>query len=839
MVAGRVVDEAAKPAAGAVIDVFVPPGQGGKATTTARSDATGVFRVSVAANRAGRVRVSDARWTLRDGDAPFSGSTADVDLGDLVALPAAAIAGQVRDARQRPVAGADVSVVSQTRQMWWPPVKSTADGNFVMLGLPPGTHMLHVMADGLLSAQTTLELTKGQRKEGVVIVVEDGMAVFGVVVDDRGKPVEGAAITSHSVSPKPPQRWASTRATSDAQGRFRCAMVPGGQGQLEVAKAGHVAVHRSDVKAGAELRLELVRLGAVHGRVVDESGTGIAGSTVARAVGRPGFLRAGHPRTQTKEDGSFELADVPAGTIHVIAEGEHASVDQPGVTVRPGEKATVELRAKRAGVLIVQVLAPDGSGVAGATVALVEPGKAGGTRNPVEGIFPMGDGRFEMKADYFEDMSYEIIDGQVVQGGRNVRRAKTDEKGVARLAAPPARYDLTARHEEFITPAPLSVKLPATGATEVTVGLQPGGFALVRTVDVAGKPLGRQTVRLRLTSGKGQRGGITDAAGKIRLGPLEPGAWQALLLTSVQRPEPWRGYGILEGGGGGRALETSLVAFRVEGGQQAEVTLTPPPLATLAGSVRSPQRPLAQAMLRWRRKTVLPDGKTDWRQTEAVRTGADGSFRLLNFEPGSYRVDIEVPGTLRRTELVEVPGPGEHRRDLLLEGRDVVVVVRAKTGDATIAGAHVSLRERSGEAEAGLPTGKEGQAKFTLLPEKEFDVSVRHEQFLPGRATVSAQAGEVTVHLLPAASLEFTEVLSASGAKQSRWEYRYRPVGTTKWIERKARVQQVVQGLEPGTIEVQARRREDRPLGEAAWGRVVRVELRAGEKAQVRLATGR
>jgi hypothetical protein len=116
---------------------------------------------------------------------------------------------------------------------------------------------------------------------------------------------------------------------------------------------------------------------------------------------------------------------------------------------------------------------------------------------------------------------------------------------------------------------------------------------------------------------------------------------------------------------------------------------------------------------------------------------------------------------------------------------------------------------------------------------------VRHQQFLPAQASVSAQAGEVVVHLLPAASLEFTEVVAASGAKQMRWDWRYRVAGAGKWIDRSGRSQQTVQGLEPGSIEVQARRREDRALGEAAWGRVVRVDLRAGEKSQVRLATGR
>ncbi len=131
------------------------------------------------------------------------------------------------------------------------------------------------------------------------------------------------------------------------------------------------AAQNVTVAAGQAAQLSAVTVtnqgGNVSGKVVDEKGAGIAGVTVTLA--KDGTVI----RAATKEDGTFNISDILAGTYTVRFEKEgYVTPEQKTVTVTVGETATVAQQAMPSAMGTITGTVKDFSGTAvgGATVTL-------------------------------------------------------------------------------------------------------------------------------------------------------------------------------------------------------------------------------------------------------------------------------------------------------------------------------------------------------------------------------------------------------------------------------------------------------------------------------------
>ena len=246
---------------------------------TARTDATGRFRLTLKKPGPQRVRIAAPGWapaTLKDvrPGAPLS----------VTLQRGAAIEGTVRDGTtQGPVAGATVEARSDiVMYVPWDPdadvVRATTDerGRFRLEGLVTGLHSVAARVRGFDRASRS-SVPTGTR---VDLFLFPGAAVRGVVRDEQGQPLARAAVRAESeirgFGPGP-----SSFATAGADGRFELTGLAGGSYRLVARHPERPPTWISGVvvERGAEVDVEIVisRGGVVSGRLVAAEDKPVAG----------------------------------------------------------------------------------------------------------------------------------------------------------------------------------------------------------------------------------------------------------------------------------------------------------------------------------------------------------------------------------------------------------------------------------------------------------------------------------------------------------------------------------------------------------------------------------
>jgi len=202
----------------------------------------------------------------------------------------------------------------------------------------------------------------------------------GVVRDEQGRPVAGVRVAPTIWTSSADIRYlredfeAPAPATSDAEGRWQCERMPAGIDRNRVTIAfAHPDYEHVNLPTGRSL--EDVRRGKatvlprgleLAGRVVDPAGRPITGARVLR--GSDQFGRD-VPRAETKADGQFRFAHVPAGESVLTVQALGYAPALQNVVVRPG-LAPVEFRLEKGRTFQGRVLDAKGEALAGATVAV-------------------------------------------------------------------------------------------------------------------------------------------------------------------------------------------------------------------------------------------------------------------------------------------------------------------------------------------------------------------------------------------------------------------------------------------------------------------------------------
>lgn len=901
VIRGRLVDANKAPRAGAKVELatfrsiegiefnVAPPvesqRQPNKASTTTRAD--GTFEFSLKADHYAFLELP-GELVFADETPDIQGRKGNQDLGDLVAVGCASLAGVVKDERGQPVANVKVSagVGALGFGGFGTTSLSTSDieGKFTVGKLRPGKWALRTASGKFLPLTEEFTLKAEEKRTDLVLVLKTGQAIAGQVLDDRGLPVAGAKVGSKRKEARGTvdiERFtADEAATTDASGFFTLAGLSGETATVRAFGGGCTAAVAQDVPVGTgNLVLHVERLAVVEGVLQGTDGTPIAGSQV-RAVadaGRGGEGDAaesysfdsvdGMPMggeravATTAADGTFRVESVKPGTVALLAEGKiHRPVRQAGINVLPAQHVKgVRLVADLGAVARVKVVDEAGKPVAGAAVRADKPHVQG-----------PGDGSMRVTRRVEADSEHGAV--MIGDDGEALGSGVTDAEGIAVVPGLPAGpAQLTAKHNTFAKAVPAVVTLPKVGTVEATLTLRTPGFADVKVFGLDGEAAVGSKFRVQGPNAPDAdpdtKNGVTDDKGQAHVGPLAPGEYTAMLVRATGGTN-LGGAMIVMGGDEGSAIGGSEQHFTVAAGKTAQVELRRPQLTKVFGTVAGVDGPASGCSIELEKDTTGQGelGAPDFGGGRTVTSGADGTFAIDDVEPGNYVLRYGKPEQVVKAKLpVQVHGERELRQDLALRTGKLRVQAWSTVTNAPIAGAEVEVHEASAVSDKPAPrrqrvmmvaisttdtggdstmmtmggqrarTGADGWAEIDDVPLGNYDLSIKHDKHVPAQKKQQAVTERQTtdcgrVEMGQAGRIR-GKVLLADGKPARMAMVQCRPVGGEENSEPQPAMggNFKLEALATGRYLVKAQALG--PGGPGAFGPEVEVEVKAGETA--------
>jgi RNA polymerase sigma-70 factor (ECF subfamily) len=258
------------------------------------------------------------------------------------------LAGGVRDARGAPVPGAEVRVhVDDQKSEHWQtapgrirgqPVLASAicdaGGNWVVGGLgplaPSARFVITASAQGHETSSLSVAEAAG-RTLAPDLVLRDAIPIEGIVVDENGGAVAGAAVTIEGSRPAEP--WGVTAAPSaatDRAGRFRLESGGGPEAGVLRVTADGFSRARAPVpggSAGRDVRVTMPRERVLRGTLRSSEGKPVAGGLVTAFLPSADGASESPERdrslvfseTASDETGAFVLGGLPSGRVGLWA----------------------------------------------------------------------------------------------------------------------------------------------------------------------------------------------------------------------------------------------------------------------------------------------------------------------------------------------------------------------------------------------------------------------------------------------------------------------------------------------------------------------------------------
>jgi hypothetical protein len=373
-ITGRILGNDGDPLRGGSVSVSWPAadGRGGRGTTSsgALADSEGRFELGV--QWIGPVEVT----AIGPGHRPETRRltlAADRPAEELLFQlePGASLAGSLRGPNGEPVVEAFVQIqVGQRRLPGQSIARTDGAGAFRLDSLAPGPIKLDIRHRDYLQHQRELELTLGENH--VDIVLDAGLSIEGVVVDDAGAPVEGAAISAEGGS----GRWYGPGGPlrTDLDGRFELRGLEPAAYRV-TANAGERGSGRSELVElrDAPARDVVVRLepGAVLPGMV--TGVGFDDLPRVQVVARPmGPLRGGRFHARPDFEGRFAIEGLPEGNVmlQAIRETDGRIVTET-VTLEAGRRHLEVVLDFGAGATLSGIVRENGAPAPGAEIMLV------------------------------------------------------------------------------------------------------------------------------------------------------------------------------------------------------------------------------------------------------------------------------------------------------------------------------------------------------------------------------------------------------------------------------------------------------------------------------------
>lgn len=722
-VSGRVVDEAGKGIANAVVyaasgggmdeialDEVDPTEMFWFQRVETKTDSSGRFALDPKINAKVRLAVRASGFAPLDVDRTISETRPDV--GDLVVQGGVVVEGRVIDHLGRPVAGAELR---RRRPSGGPmsffmgrggavAAKSDAQGNFRVDTMPVGTWNLRVTSEIAPDKDESGETVRaGEVVRGIQIQLEEGFEIAGLV---SGVPAIDAGKLRIAAVPR----------GNDFGGDFGPAM-GGGQRLAPIAADGSFVLKgcKKDAKYRVSARLASQGLGgmlrsptrsatvdatagdrgleipyraetALTFQVVDGS-TGAPITTMSVSAG----ARWPAPLTDDKNRsihefpggkvryGGLRLGGGPMGrgganeplTVRVESAG-YAPWERKDVRVTEGiDNDLGVIRLEKTSLVKVRVTsASNGAPVVGARVSIDAEEKSGG---------PMGGRTFSIRAGGGDDE--DALDF----GGGAAHRGRTNDEGIARVSSiPGSKARISVSHRDYADFRSEVLDLPTGSDFERDVVITAGGTIVVKVVDAAGNPVRDEPLE--------HRNPDDEADAPMFFGPNGPLATDAEGRTTLTKQTPGIHSFRLQGSGGPRMFGSGgmrmAMARSVNGGEEApeepwtevsvteggthEVVLQAPERARVVGRVKEGGRALAGATVRLRAKDG--DDMPFFDEGTKAETDGSGEYALENVTVGEYTISVTHPSRAMAHESELRVGSGETRENVdlplsILEGR--------------------------------------------------------------------------------------------------------------------------------------------------------------------------
>jgi protocatechuate 3,4-dioxygenase beta subunit len=786
-ISGQVIDEAGKPVAGARIATVSNPAEYRYGIEDKQAWSGPDGRFVLRGLPAARVHALKAE---KQGFAPvlqMGDSTAPVRI---ILRQGTVAVGRVVDEQGLPVAGVKLtlapveeipipkpalqfSAVSDTKGSFRIP--SVSAGRFELQASRPG--FTSTILSGILIPESEARTEIGE------ITLLPGTAIEGIVVDERGKPVQGARVV---LTP-----FGSDNIPGDERFMYRDPVETGPDGRFRIAdlrrgmRVGLKAVHpdlAAAEMAGVEaptaepVRLRLARPRSLEGRVKDRQGEPVAEARLFVSEGTGSPLGGWDPRSgqvKTDPEGRFVLSRLKPGTAYVtvMAAGyrtrpaqaiqipEEGQAPPLEITLEPGTFLEGVVRDSQGAPLpnaSVFVQSPDPTGLRMAVptdqeghyeIGDLEPGlhqvqvsldRGPGTRVSWE-IRP-GRNRLDLKLPDGTEVSGRTVDSQGSPiPGANLSLQAIAVEGETWMSGPDSRtvssgdgsfvfqgisdgeYRLLGTRQGFAPAVLPGVQVAGSPVSGLELRLGPG--AVIRGRLLGLDPAAASQVRVTASSADGTAylQGVVDPSGSYRIQDVGPGEWNLMAQFS----------------------SASMVTAQVEvspGEVEVVRDLELPSGFTLTGRVLLDRNPLARAQ-------VVVSGNNPERPGGGYKeTAHDGTFRMERLPAGTYTLRVLISMSVVYAETFGISGD----RDLTIEIATGAVEGRLLSPEGLpVAGALVSLTLEEPElVSIGPRASSDDQGAFALpgVPAGTYKLTVRADGFAPAESRVVVTPGG-TVHV--------------------------------------------------------------------------------------------
>ena len=289
---------------------------------------------------------------------------------DIVLEDRGIVSGQVRYGDSgMPVTSFYISMLKGNNE---PVLMESEEGRFRVEGADAGDNAVVVSAEGYRETHTPVTVLSGREVAGVEARLERGLVVEGIVVDEKGVPMEGAHIFTGRVPSFLPERDTQAATITDADGRFRVENLAKDSGTISAwhPEFGMGAAFYDAVASEIEIVLRN-NMGTVSGSVLAE-GQVPSGAQISLMPVRILSAEAaafGSPNRRIKEDGAFRFDDVPEGEYNVSV-----TIGKPNVISPMGRNLTQRITVESgAETEVLLDLPPEESSVEGRILVQGEP----------------------------------------------------------------------------------------------------------------------------------------------------------------------------------------------------------------------------------------------------------------------------------------------------------------------------------------------------------------------------------------------------------------------------------------------------------------------------------
>ena len=385
---------------------------------------------------------------------------------------------------KRPVAGAEVVLVGEAT------FKATTgdDGKAKLAPVHPGWVSVEASAPGHAPAMAFTSIGSAGATGTLEVVLHKGVALTGHVVDESGKPVAKARVTTAGVWDLP----GGHETTSNDKGEFTIPAIAVGNYSLLATDGVHAPSRSTPITVGhhaiTNVTITMKAGGTLSGIVVDSSHAPVAFATL-RVAGKGGEMwMVGSRQTTTDRAGKFELHGLARAKLQIRAESDTAASKLVDLDlVSQPEKRDAEIVLDVAGMISGVVVDEHGQPVAEVAVNAF-PDIAGGASFDGMSLAGMsstttdGAGAFTVRG--LPDGPYKVSAARHHMGdwGLEGTAAKTGDSGVKITLATPGVVVGKIVIDGGTVPSIAVVRLGSSSSTPATAGafriedLSPGSY---------------------------------------------------------------------------------------------------------------------------------------------------------------------------------------------------------------------------------------------------------------------------------------------------------------------------------------------------------------------------